>query len=183
MHESIIQSIILIFEWQSTNRSTIMKHKIINQFSDLLTIIMNKNRWSINLQTYKNQPFTITEKRINHSEDNELFFNNPINSAYFVRDAFIFVQKHTQLTDTNPQISSSELVGNIESKWAKLPSFKSYPVEQTQRKQQVLEVFSLSSDIKNFTFRVRDILFRGTSNGRLLWNTIHTEPTTFAFYF
>lgn len=60
---------------------------------------------------------------------------------YLERNSFVFLQEHAQLTDTDPQVSSCELVWYVKSQRSKFPSLQCHTVEKTQREEKVLELF------------------------------------------
>jgi len=61
-------------------------------------------------------------------------------SLYLERYLLVFIQKHAELADTDPEVSVSELIWNIETKSSKLSPLKSHSMKHTQREQQELEL-------------------------------------------
>ena len=59
---------------------------------------------------------------------------------YLERNLLVLVQKHAKLADTDPEISVSELVWNIETKSSKLSPLQSHSMEDAERKQQQLKL-------------------------------------------
>ena len=52
----------------------------------------------------------------------------------------ILIQKHDQLADADPEVTISELIGDVETQGSKLPPLQSHPMEQAKAKQQELEL-------------------------------------------
>ena len=53
----------------------------------------------------------------------------PLHTIDLVRDVLVFLEKHVQLTDAYPQITVSELVGNVEPQSPELSPLQSNTVE------------------------------------------------------
>ena len=66
-----------------------------------------------------------------------------MHAVYLEWGVLVLVQEHVELADADPEVPVSELVGDVEAKSTKLPSFKCDAVEHTQREEEVLEVLAL----------------------------------------
>ena len=51
---------------------------------------------------------------------------------YLEWDVLVFIEEHVELTDADPEVSISELVGDVESKGSKLPSLQCDAMEDTK---------------------------------------------------
>ena len=52
--------------------------------------------------------------------------------SHLVRDLLVLLQEHVQLTDADPQVTVSELVGNVEPQSSKLPPLQSHAMEEAE---------------------------------------------------
>ena len=64
---------------------------------------------------------------------------------YLEWDVLVFVQEHVELTDADPEVSISELVGDVEAECSKFPSLQRDAMEHTQREEEVLEILTLTA--------------------------------------
>ena len=58
--------------------------------------------------------------------------NNYEGLLYLERYLCVFIQEHTELTDTYPEVAISELVGDIETQSSKLPPLQRNTVKHTE---------------------------------------------------
>ena len=66
-----------------------------------------------------------------------------MHAVYLEWCVLVLVQEHVELADADPEVPVSELVGDVEAKSTKFPSFQRDAVEHTQREEEVLEVLAL----------------------------------------
>ena len=50
--------------------------------------------------------------------------------GYLKRNVLVFIEEHVQLTDTDPQVTISELIWDIKTQCSKLPPLQCDPMKQ-----------------------------------------------------
>lgn len=93
----------------------------------------------------ENQKKDKTREKINCGLNRELNIHlHPL--LHLVWGVLVLVQKHFELADADVQIPVCELIGNVKSQWAKLPSLQCNSMEETQRQEQRLELRRLRGE-------------------------------------